>query len=642
VPLTISTSGYITVYRDGVQISRHTVETKAVESAFSDSEANGDGTYELRFPNKTLTVSTLTKRVVPFYWQTVTLAYQNGTASSTNLATFLTNAQGRTITYTIKSGALPSGCTLSGSTISYDGAGIAAASSVQFTATSGVDVADSASVTCTIAAAPTVENRPPVWSVAENYALTQQTAGTGSSISVSQYASDPDGNALTFARVGGTAPAEVTVSGAGTITFPNSVAVGSYTVQVSVDDGQNSAENDWLLRSTGTGVVWAVDFSEGTNDYNKFLIPSTTRMTSPNTGDVTQDSVEGIRGPGALRMHCNAGSSIQSAWIRPFVAFPAGTGTYTGLGYSYARPWTTPVDRGYLNGLSTGNPGAGSTAWNLNGQYVDQGTTANNNWWLYRHGLHGHADYWADTRDGSGRGRADSSQWTWAQPPGKTAADFYIQMRCKISASFFNPAAFTPRRTKHFYIDLMGGSDQEVINVTPAESGLERRLHVYTYRSGVHLSEFKNSSLVETGGSATTSGTCTLTSGAGTCWEYPIDTWFTLLFHITPGHHNPGMSQYYPGTTYAAAVYKDTGVEVWAHREGETGYTKLFGMMDLAWFFNANSESMAYGGPWAFNCLSINGYVGSNNPVSSIAWDRWYDQIIFSHSMIPCPADGKG
>jgi hypothetical protein len=54
--LNFTTKGYIEVYRDGVLISQHTQETKAVESAAQHADAHGDGEYRFRYPEKVLRV----------------------------------------------------------------------------------------------------------------------------------------------------------------------------------------------------------------------------------------------------------------------------------------------------------------------------------------------------------------------------------------------------------------------------------------------------------------------------------------------------------------------------------------------------------------------------------------------------------
>ena len=57
------TRGYIELYLNGQFVSRHTVESKAVESALKQP-----GAYELRFPVKTLTWSVDATEPTPGDW----------------------------------------------------------------------------------------------------------------------------------------------------------------------------------------------------------------------------------------------------------------------------------------------------------------------------------------------------------------------------------------------------------------------------------------------------------------------------------------------------------------------------------------------------------------------------------------------
>jgi hypothetical protein len=77
-------------------------------------------------------------------------------------------------------------------------------------------------------------NREPVWTPPGSALQIFQ----GSVTSIAPYASDPDGDALTFARVGGTAPAGLTVLSNGNIVVATDVPPGTYTVLVDADDGR--------------------------------------------------------------------------------------------------------------------------------------------------------------------------------------------------------------------------------------------------------------------------------------------------------------------------------------------------------------------------------------------------------------------
>ena len=75
---------------------------------------------------------------MPFYWTSQpSLSFVNGTSGSQDLAQSISNPQGYSLTYSILAGSLPSGCTLSGSQVVYNGSGAVGSSSVRFKVQSG-------------------------------------------------------------------------------------------------------------------------------------------------------------------------------------------------------------------------------------------------------------------------------------------------------------------------------------------------------------------------------------------------------------------------------------------------------------------------------------------------------------------------
>jgi hypothetical protein len=106
-------------------------------------------------------MSRLKKTQLPFRWLAFTLNWTQGTAGpSVNLSTYVNNPQNRTLTYSVV-GSLPSGVTLAGSTVSYNGTGAAVQTSVQFRITDGIYTAESAATALTIVAVQV--NTPPSW-----------------------------------------------------------------------------------------------------------------------------------------------------------------------------------------------------------------------------------------------------------------------------------------------------------------------------------------------------------------------------------------------------------------------------------------------------------------------------------------------
>ena len=57
MPLDITTKGYIVVMRDGGIVSKHFIETEAIQSCVTHAEKNGGGKYIFTYPNKEVTVT---------------------------------------------------------------------------------------------------------------------------------------------------------------------------------------------------------------------------------------------------------------------------------------------------------------------------------------------------------------------------------------------------------------------------------------------------------------------------------------------------------------------------------------------------------------------------------------------------------
>lgn len=407
---------------------------------------------------------------------------------------------------------------------------------------------------------------------------------------------------------------------------------GTYDLNFRAADAASSASADWAERSTAPGVVKAIDFKESPAAIEKFILRS---PTTP-AGWMALDPTDGIRGGGALRQFCGAGSRNSHKWPLPFSPFPASSGSWGEL----------PADIGFTRGIG-GN--AGGVQWPYSGQAPNA-----TNYHFWRYGLHGHSAYWNTTRE-----YAPTTPWEWVQKAGSTTRDFYIQVRTKISASLFNinNLIANNHRGKHVYIDLCGGGAGELVSFSPAEhtsgSYVSHRSRFYTYFNGFDLEAMRNSNYVQPG--SQWAATCQANNAtAGMCWDMPEDEWFTLLFHVIPGRQNTNMaaSQYNPWQSYPSATYRDTGLEVWAHKKGESGYTLIHRRVETtpgandayAWYYSAVTESNYNGtyGPLGFNEFEINAYMGSNNDPSEMDWTRWYDQIIFSHEPIACPNDGEG
>ena len=118
---------------------------------------------------------------------------------------------------------------------------------------------------------PTPPFHAPQWNTGRSIPL---SITQGQSGQFASYASDLDGDALTFGVAYDALNAGVAVTSSGTVTVGATVSPGLYTNTYStdifayVDDGKTptDANQDWNARSTAAGVLIATDFS-GPNDF---------------------------------------------------------------------------------------------------------------------------------------------------------------------------------------------------------------------------------------------------------------------------------------------------------------------------------------------------------------------------------------
>jgi len=259
------------------------------------------------------------------------------------------------------------------------------------------------------------------------------------------------------------------------------------------------------------------------------------------------------------------------------------TGT-VGDGTYWWRPFS-PLT-GASNGRGQNDPGAGGTLPLQTYTATDGGSALYNYMDRARPGWYGHADY-------HNTGAFDGT-------------DFWVQVRVKID----------PRRTKagnvvngkllNFSTTRLSYTNQEIVTVsaypTPAGEGTPNIHAMYDGTYG-YLRD----------------------KGVGTKnptnWAYSFG-WDTLLYHVTPGHQN----------TVTGTIVKDTRLEVWAARQGETQYTKIWDVMYDAWFDTPLEYTPNMKNGWnAFIC-----WIYQNGEYNS-EFFQCFDQIIFSKSMIPCP-----
>src|SRR5574343_1186110 len=180
----------------------------------------------------------LTKRIFPISWNSApTVSFTQGTASQVDLSQWLANPQSRSVTYAVV-GTLPSGVTLSGKSLAYNGSGAVASASVTFTATSGTYSVTSPSSSVSIAASQA--NQPPAWTIGDPFDLGSFTEGQGAVVNLAQYVNPGTGTpaySITAQSKGGVAGSYgITVDpDAGLLTLPGNITADSYAVTVGLD-----------------------------------------------------------------------------------------------------------------------------------------------------------------------------------------------------------------------------------------------------------------------------------------------------------------------------------------------------------------------------------------------------------------------
>jgi hypothetical protein len=89
------------------------------------------------------------------------------------------------------------------------------------------------------------------------------------------------------------------------------------------------------------------------------------------------------------------------------------------------------------------------------------------------------------------------------------------------------------------------------------------------------------------------------------------------------------------------ATYADTAVEVWAKRQGDPEYVRLFSKVDLPWIFGDLASGVYDLHPPGFNCFQPTGYQNVQDGTLPPRKSYWYrfDQVILSRQFIPAPID---
>jgi hypothetical protein len=225
-----------------------------------------------------------------------------------------------------------------------------------------------------------------------------------------------------------------------------------------------------------------------------------------------------------------------------------------------------------------------------------------------------------------------------AGSPGQfVGTDYYVQYRVKFHPNRFNPEE--PIGKMLMLVTNYVTPMQEIVTSVRTDYGGG---WYFMYTSvGSSFNSFLDSSQQQTGGASLQPGgayndTCKVgignQAGNGTaCFKWPTNEWVTVLIHVIPGR------QYVVANVTNQSNPRDTGIEVWIARSGQTSYTKIWEKFDYVWFY----QSEYFGGapqPFGWNWLNFSPFTGGAVAVPSVnGWYHRHDQVIFSNQFIPCP-----
>jgi hypothetical protein len=371
---------------------------------------------------------------------------------------------------------------------------------------------------------------------------------------------------------------------------PSQVGVsGGSTASTNCANPAN-AEADWMARASGQGVVWAHDFrrqeellnflkvgGDYTLSYPSILLPhrvpdgitggycleyrnigttiasgissgateimltDATDFPDPENGkykyrlvlqhdrlvdkaSTRRENVRVISKKGNVLRVERATDRSKSA-----VAWPAGTT----IGWDCEGQWARPMSAfpAGVNGHTKNDSAAGGTV-PLRSFQVTPGKEAGPSLSRFTEGYWGHVDYQKKYPSWQGRDAA----WN--------GNDFFIQFRVKIQGARWHPNNVGDGKL-FFLVSTGGGQNQLVGKMHRKDAANSSTTHfeIFTnYGSGPRSQNAltdpqggRRDALIQPGSAFEK---CTIGSKPLDCWEWPADTWVTVLLHVKPGHHN--------------------------------------------------------------------------------------------------------
>lgn len=250
---------------------------------------------------KTTAFGTVQKTIHPPKWTATSFTLDNAAedfpyAKDVSGATYVSNFEGAPLTFTLTTGTASGWLTLSAAGALSGTPGKIDVGAVQVQAKlSGVIDGQTYTDTTTLKLTVIHTNHAPKWSAVT---VPGATVGIAYSQSLAGFASDVDGDPLSFSLVSG--PAWATVSAAGVLAgTPRNADMGTATFTVRVSDGALAADATFSLTVTKRPVVWTnkpIQFPDAHEDvfYSQNLLPL---VTNPD-GDLLTFSL--VSGPAWL------------------------------------------------------------------------------------------------------------------------------------------------------------------------------------------------------------------------------------------------------------------------------------------------------------------------------------------------------
>lgn len=396
----------------------------------------------------------------------------------------------------------------------------------------------------------------------------------------------------------------------------------------------SQAQQDWINRSTGPGVIWAHRFNDP-SVIQRFTGASTPAIYADLQTHLRWNSTDGIIGDGCLEMFWPQNSTPQYGWGRPLFPIQA-----SGLGPADINNAGLPV-------LSSAQYETGSLSSNNGKLFPDMFVNFQGG------GYFVHPDYLI------------AANQPWAKPAGVPqpqilqGGDFWLQYRVKFSASRFSSLEATGK-----YLNLIGwhsNVSQEFVWQAVADFN-GGWVKVYTNQGNSPASgstDGSNGSLydpqnqsgsavfIEPGGRSAClvgdGGRVGLVANGGVedCYCHHPDEWLTVMLHIIPGHQIVDTSStWYTGTGNNGS--RDTGLEMFAARPGQTEWTRVISKKNFIFLYGGDYIQGVNAQPYGWSWANFTPFNGGASPVpvqSPTGYYHRFDQIICSTQPIPLPRD---